>query len=90
MTFRSFSRFVRWYRWELLLAVASVPFLFQGHAGSFAGSVGLYVAFVLALPGSPTNKYRSRVRTRHWSRKRSRRTTEASRLRSLPLRGWTK
>lgn len=91
MTFRSFSRFVRWYRLELALALVGSAALFSGTgAVVFAGVLSLFWAVMFAVPGSPTGKWRKRVLARHRGILRERAVAEKIRLRLAPLRGWTK
>ncbi len=92
MTFRSFSRFVRWYRWPLRLWCAGMVPISWG-AKNKSELVGCAVLLALScalvapgLVGRRAPETLARFRRYRDSRQRS----EAGRLRSLPLRGWTK
>ena len=93
MTFRSFSRFVRWYP----AAVAGALILGIGGAFASASPLGLLWAFAGFLFGAQIDTIDSRKLDRryilHKRAERMREYREAAakeHLRSLPLRGWTK
>lgn len=94
ITFRSFSRFVRWYRWALLLFLIGVPPAIYGVAvrpdglGWFVFGLTTTAAGFFALAGAldRTAPIRRRLELRRWRAERE----ELERLRAMPLRGWTK
>lgn len=97
MTFRSFSRFVRWYRWELrwLVLVVTVAvvcgFPWEARAGSLHPMV---VPVCLLASLGPAVAYLRTAGYRWPGRVLRRRAAHlermAARLRSQPLRGWTR
>lgn len=82
MTFRSFSRFVRWYRWPLRVSAAvSVPFLFCDSWWYAPLMFGAYMFILSPLVGLSERVTNARNRAERLAR---------NRLRAMPLRGWTK
>ena len=89
MTFRSFSRFVRWYRWPMLVACAGAVTLWCLPTPAAVGALissPLVVVLPVAFWWIELKPWPARVMARAAKRRR----WLAARLRSLPLRGWTK
>jgi hypothetical protein len=87
VTYRSFSRFVRWYRWAILGFSVGGTLMWVGGFGAgrvtALSAVGVTLLLGAAFPLSAAickhDDTVSRARRMSWKR-----------LRSQPLRGWTK
>ena len=91
ITFRAFSRFVRWYRWEILLAAATSLaawlFLQPRITAILAAFLGWNLVGLLSVRSS---LFRTKVRERAARVAEGRAARRAAAIRSLPLRGWTR
>lgn len=90
MTFRSFSRFVRWYRWGILAtgaAAAHCVYMDDRYMFAVSGGIWAITVFFASLPGILKS---SRCERRLDARKKRAHVAELARVRTMPLRGWTK
>lgn len=87
ITYAAFSRFCRWYRWPIRISFLA---WLAGVAITGHWAPGVVFAFAaLILCGEPSEHVRLVV-DRHERIRGRRGAAEAARLRSQPLRGWTK
>lgn len=86
MTFRSFSRFVRWYRWQVLAAGAFVLLVVWRPPVASTTPLAAWCLFWLV----EIHTWPKRVLARHRRILAREAAWEKMRLRMMPLRGWTK
>lgn len=90
ITFRSFSRFVRWYRWPLLLTLGFALGLSPLPAATIGGVLAFVGIPALLLSWRWAYMMKDRVRERMNRIRSGRENVEQASLRAMPLRGWTK
>jgi hypothetical protein len=91
MSYRFFSRFVRWYRWPLIIGIGAAGI--SGQCDDFPWWQATLVGFVACgwMVGVWNTKPSiARALARHNARRTRDEEAERVRIRSLPLRGWTK
>jgi hypothetical protein len=90
VTFRSFSRFVRWYRWTILFTLVGLAHFEYLDRGEWKAAAVCAYAVAIFKFGWPGQWWAYRVKARAKRIADARLARHAADIRSQPLRGWTK